>query len=243
MEELDYNRLQGRIIHSEEFRKLQWKEAPAKGFINADQFARGVANFTNRITSSINSQNRKKNISLRVDSEYCELLAYIKYLGMPAYGREGKIALDETIGKSYSQADINISLAKKKLRIELPEKMIDDIRQMEYKNFDEVTSNEARVVLLAQNMVEALKLLTPEETKKLGGILLSDTLTEECTLDENGKIIPGRVYNKITPVLQQRRKPINEEKIEKAKQSMEENLMEGIIEQPKRQREEDQIGG
>lgn len=242
MEELDYTRLRGRIVHSEEFKKLQWKEAPAKGFINADQFTRQVANWSKRIAFDIDMQYETEKEE-KISNEYCELLAYIKYLGMPAYGREGKIALDETIGKSYSQADINISLAKKKLRIQLPEKMIDDIRQMEYKNFDEVTSNEARVVLLAQNMVEALKLLTPEETKELGGILLSDTLTEECSLDEEGKIIPGRVYNKITPVLQKRRKKINGEKVEKAKKSLEENLMEGIIEQPKRQREEDQKGG
>jgi hypothetical protein len=208
-----------------------------QGYINADQLVRDIATYSGTIASKINL---KSTSNKKINSEYCELLAYIKYLGIPAYGKEGKIALDETIGKSYSQSDINIKLAQKKLRIELPEKMMDDIRQMEYENIEDVTSNEARIVLLAQNMMEDLKLLTEEETKRLGGITLSNTLVKECSIDENGKVISGKVYNKITPVLQQRRrKGINEEKVEKAKLSLEDELVEGIIKSPKREREEE----
>jgi hypothetical protein len=135
---------------------LKWKESPVQGYINADQLVRDIATYSGTIASKINL---KSTSNKKINSEYCELLAYIKYLGIPAYGKEGKIALDETIGKSYSQSDINIKLAQKKLRIELPEKMMDDIRQMEYENIEDVTSNEARIVLLAQNMMEDLKLL------------------------------------------------------------------------------------
>ena len=243
MEEIDYNRLIGRIIYSEEFKKLQWKESPISGFINADQLARAVADFSKKIGLEIDVKYGTETQEM-VNEEYCELLAYIKYLGMPAYGKEGKVALDETVGKVYSQSDINIKLAQEKLKMNLPEKMIEDIKQLDYENLEDVTSNEARIVLLAQDMVEDVKLLTDAEKEKLGGVLLTDTLAEECSIDEEGKIIPGRVYNRITPALQKRRRKLNNDKVEKAKKNLETGLVEGIISQTTRQRDDnDEVRG
>lgn len=224
MEELDYTRLIGRIVNSMEFRELNYKGSPIDGFLNAILCADAVAEYANDIALELLCQDK-----LEINNEYCELLAYIKYLGIPAYGREGKIALEETFGKTYPQSEINIILAKKKLRIELPEKMIEDIRQMEYENLEDVTSNEARCVLIAQSIREDLKLLTEEEKKKLGGILLSETLTEECSIDEKGKVIPGELYKKITPTLQKRRRPIDQERVEKAKKHLEDSFLESVI--------------
>ena len=219
MEEIDYERMNGKIAYSEEFKKLSGKNSIILGFRTASDMAREVENKASHIAINSGVYN----------NYYCETLALANYIGLPAYGMEGREVLDEMFNGNYSQAEINIKVLKKLLG-KVPEKLQADLRSLENGDLEQM-SNEARCVYYAQEILENINLLTETEKQKLGGVTLGNVLVEDLKLDENGALKPGSFYQKVNNAMKKRKGKRIESRRERAKNFFDVKITDAITDE------------
>ena len=216
-----YEEVKRRIIYSREMKVLNSRISPVKGVSDARMLADRVQSMSEYIA-----------INNGLDKDYCGVLALAKHLGIPPYGKEGKVALDEILGEGFSQANANLFVLARILDEECPERLRRDLISIHDESlpFDQLTE-EAKVVRYASETYEYFYLLNDEEKEKLGGSLLLSVLQDEIKKDGNGQLTPGKNFNRLKQIMASRRKEIDIDKKEKAKEMLQTRIMQATIEE------------
>lgn len=139
------------------------------------------------------------------ESYYCSVLVLTKYLGIFPYdGDENQYTLN-----NFTEANLNEFY---KITNETPpKKLIEDLRFLNGEDLSKEPSNETRLVILIENILEAVSLTTPEELEEFADAIvegpggLKIRLLSSITKDENGLIVPGDYFNNYLSFVKERR--------------------------------------
>ena len=218
---MNYDEIKRKIIYSKEMKILNTRKSPIKGFSDARVLADRVQQMSEYIA-----------INNGLDKQYCGTLALAKYLGIPPYGREGRVAINEILENGFSQSEANLLVLSRILGQNCPERLKNDLISLNKEHIlvEEMTE-EAKVVKYAEEIYEYFYLLDNHEKEKLGGDLLISILGDEVKVDESGRVSVGRNFNRLREVMSTRKESIDIGKKDEIKQILQTRIMQATIDE------------
>ena len=217
---MDYKELKNRIFYSKAMRALHSKESPIRGYSDAGAYARNIQRYTDTLA-----------LDNDLDSDYCSILALADVIGIPPYGEEGQLALKELLGNAYSKVDVSVAKLQEIAGEQIPEQLKKDLEDLEFHNG--IMSNEATIVQIVKNTLEAISLMTKEEYEKMGGASLATSVFAGVKKDGTGRVQPGAFLNRLTAAVIGRKKQPDQERKGKVKEEFKKRMLDSISDKEK----------
>ena len=196
--------------------KENWAKAPKiRGYVSEGEYTRALESSTMRVAG----HNSRHVIS----TDYAMWLAVARSACVPPYGEAGRIALEEQLGVGYDPARLAVRRLKEVLGRPIADQERVDLyylcgKQPADAGAQVAVSGDAKVVRAVEEVMRILSLLTQEEKKQNGGIVLEPALLDGLHFEEDGEVHKSPLYEEISAIVAGRDQSPDRETIEKVKE-------------------------
>ena len=218
---MDFEKLKDRILYSNIMKELHSKQSPVRGYVDAGCYVRTLQRYvdTFALTNGL------------LDHDYCGVLALASVIGIPPYGKEGKLAIKELLGDAYDRKKISIARIEHIAGEPMPAQVLKDLESIEERSED--ASNEARIVELVERTLEVVALLTKEEYEKMGGCILTVAILGGIKKDQDGILRPGSLLVKFENEYMARKTGPDEDRKKKVLENFRGRIMGSVTDEEK----------